>query len=76
LRRSNSTPSETRPATSRRATLKTSRSTPAAAIAAANGHSRFPVSIASTVSPTRKGSRTPKPVAAAASAKDAATPLR
>ncbi len=54
LRRSYSTPSETRPATSRRDTLKASRKIPAAATPAASGH-RFtpPLSISSTVRPTR-----------------------
>ena len=37
LRRSNSTPSDTRPATSRRTTLNTSRSSPAPATASASG---------------------------------------
>ena len=75
LRRSYSTPSDTWPATIRRATLKTSRSSPAAATATASGQrSVAPVRISSTVRPTRKGIRTPTPIATAASTNDTMTP--
>ena len=74
LRRSYSTPSETRPAIRRRETLNASRSSPAAAIAPTSGHrSVRPWRIRSMVRPTRKGMITPAPIAIAASAKDHAT---
>ena len=77
LRRSYSTPSETRPATSRRETLNASRSTPAAATAIASGQRSVPPPrISSTVRPTRNGIRTPVPIAAAASTNEAATAPR
>ena len=77
LRRSYSTPSDTRPATMRRLTLNASRSTPAAATVAASGQRLSPpLPISSTVRPTRYGMSTPTPMAAAASANDTITPLR
>ena len=75
LRRSYSTPSETRPATTLRATLNTSRSTPAPATASASGQ-RFAPSLpmSSTVRPTRYGTSTLTPIAAAARTNDRITP--
>ena len=77
LRRSYSTPSDTRPAIRRLETLNASRSSPAAAIAPTSGHrSVRPWRIRSMVRPTRKGMITPAPIAIAASAKDRVTPRR
>src|SRR5215210_3999791 len=74
LRRSSSTPSETLPATSRRATLNASRSTPSPTTARASGQrSSPPPRISSTVRPTMKGIATPVPIAAPARAKDTTT---
>ena len=77
LRRLNSTPSDTRPATRRRTTENASLSTATATIASASVLSESPpFSMSSTVRPTRNGISTPVPIAAAASANDAATPRR
>ena len=77
LRRSYSTPSETRPATSRRDTLKASLKTPAPATASASGQRLAPpLSISLTVCPTRYGMSTPVPIANAASTNEKITPRR
>jgi hypothetical protein len=77
LRRLNSTPSDTRPATSRRTTEKARRSTATATSTIASVVSESPpFSMSSTVRPTRNGISTPVPMAAAASANDATTPRR
>src|SRR4051795_2233689 len=77
LRRSYSTPSETRPAISRRRTLNASRTRAAPRIAIASGQ-RFvsPLRISSTVRPTRNGISTPVPIATAASTNETITPRR
>src|SRR3954462_15149185 len=77
LRRSYSTPSETRPEINRRATLNTSLISPAPRIANASGQ-RFvsPLRISSTVRPTRNGISTPVPIATAASENETITPRR
>ena len=77
LRRSNSTPSDTRPATSLRTTENTSRSSPAATSAMASVVSESPPSsMSSTVRPIRKGISTPMPIAAAARTNEITTPRR
>ena len=77
LRRSYSTPSETRPAISRRTTLNVRRISPAPRIASASGQrSWLPWRISSTVRPTRNGISVPTPIATAASRNDAITPRR
>ena len=77
LRRSYSTPSETVPATIRRATLNTSRSTPATATAIASGQRLAPpLPMSSTVRPTRYGISTLTPIAAPASRNERITPRR
>ena len=77
FRRSYSTPSETLPATSRRATLKASRNTPAAISTDTSGHrSVLPWRIRSIVSPTMNGMSTPAPIATAASRNETLTPRR
>ena len=78
LRRSNSTPSDTRPATSRRGTLDARRKMPGRRHGAGErpevGAPPSPMS--STVRPTRYGMSTPALIASAASTSDAITPRR
>ena len=73
-----STPSETRPATSRRATLRTQRAIAAPAIARPSVRSSLPSErwIASTAAPVSAGIATVPTVAAPASTSDQMTPLR
>ncbi len=77
LRRSYSTPSDTRPATSRRNALSTKRSAAAARMAPTSGQ-RFawPSRMSSTVRPTRYGIATVMPIARPASTNDQMTPER
>ena len=78
LRRSYSTPSETRPAMRRRATVSVSRRRPAAATAMPTITSpwRSPCLTWSIARPVSQGMATVPPIAAAASESDQKTPRR
>ena len=78
LRRSSSTPSDTRPATSRRATVSPRRRTPAARIASPSvvRPALSPSWIWSMARPVSHGMATVMTIATAASSPDQTTPLR